>query len=511
MSKPIGRDTLTAAANTADVFQIARLDDGVTWQARHGNTVLGASVKRTDALATLLAAFTTTSALVADAALGTRFVATFREEEETRDGGGFTRVMDKGSINFDRPMPLPLMATTETTWGHDGAELVGIIESGVIQNGQITMTGRFDTSERAQEIARMVEDGVLTRHSPDLGDDTTETVCTKWEEDEWGDWCVEATLHFLEATVLGTTILPFPALDSAYISIETTETSPAENTGRAEVVEIMAAANKIEPRTLTVLTASKFQPVETFPAEWFTMPKLDGPTGPVVTAEGRYYSHVAAWGTCHIGYPQGVDVCTEPPASACDYAHFHTGGTVKLDNGETVRVGHVTVGTGHASGMGVTPDQAAAHYDDTGVAAAFVRAGEDEWGPWVAGAVRPGLDDWSLWALQLSALSGDWRLFDGNLELVAALAVNVPGFPIPEPRTVMASGECVALIAAGARTMANIATKQTVNREALLAAVTDDATMARLERLEAGYARFAAVADVLQPEVIAKLSARVRR
>jgi hypothetical protein len=46
-------------------------------------------------------------------------------------------------------------------------------------------------------------------------------------------------------------------------------------------------------------------------------------------------------------------------------------------------------------------------------------------------------------------LSGDWRRIGGNLELVAALAVNVPGFPVPRPRGLVASGSMQSLVAAG--------------------------------------------------------------
>jgi hypothetical protein len=53
-------------------------------------------------------------------------------------------------------------------------------------------------------------------------------------------------------------------------------------------------------------------------------------------------------------------------------------------------------------------------------------------------------------ALRASPISGDWRKVDGNLELVAALAVNVPGFPvIPRPQGMVASGGLTSLVATG--------------------------------------------------------------
>ena len=82
-----------------------------------------------------------------------------------------------------------------------------------------------------------------------------------------------------------------------------------------------------------------------------------------------------------------------------------------------------------------------------------MRAGEDEFGIWVAGAVDAEVAPAIARKLRASALSGDWRRVDGSLELVAALAVNVPGFPIPRPQAnVVASAQhdqTLALVAAG--------------------------------------------------------------
>jgi hypothetical protein len=87
---------------------------------------------------------------------------------------------------------------------------------------------------------------------------------------------------------------------------------------------------------------------------------------------------------------------------------------------------------------------AAEHYDSTSAQAAVVRAGEDKHGIWVAGAALPGAD---LAELKRSPLSGDWRRIGGQLELVHALAVNSPGFPVP--RASVVAGAQLALVAAG--------------------------------------------------------------
>lgn len=181
------------------------------------------------------------------------------------------------------------------------------------------------------------------------------------------------------------------------------------------------------------------------PAQWFTNPNLDGPTGITVTEEGRIYGHLALWDTCHIA--SGPGQCTTAPHSQTDYAYFHTGAILTDDNQE-LAVGHLTLGTGHAA-----PDKTVrgtmAHYDNTGLAVADVRAGEDEYGIWVAGAVRPHISPEDIRTLRSSPLSGDWRRVQGNLELVAALAVNVPGFPVPRTKGATRNKQMYSLVAAG--------------------------------------------------------------
>jgi hypothetical protein len=76
-----------------------------------------------------------------------------------------------------------------------------------------------------------------------------------------------------------------------------------------------------------------------------------------------------------------------------------------------------------------------------------VRAGEDAHGIWVAGALTAQCDDRRVAELRRSPLSGDWRRIGNGLELVAALAVNVPGFPVPRSR--VAAGVPMSLVAAG--------------------------------------------------------------
>lgn len=170
--------------------------------------------------------------------------------------------------------------------------------------------------------------------------------------------------------------------------------------------------------------------------EWFRNPELDEPTPFTVTADGQVFGHLAAKGVCHVGIADRCLMVDELMGD--DYQVFARSPVVAAGSEvEGVRVGVVTMGTGHAP-LRVNHAAAAAHYDHTGTVAADVAVGEDRHGIWVAGAAREGAD-WH--ALRSAALSGDWRTVNGRRRLVAALAVNTPGFPIVSPQALVASVE----------------------------------------------------------------------
>ena len=185
---------------------------------------------------------------------------------------------------------------------------------------------------------------------------------------------------------------------------------------------------------------------ETLSADWFRDPGLTEPTPLTVTDEGRIFGHIATWDVCHISVGQA---CLTAPHSATNYAYFLTG-EVSTDAGR-VAVGQVTMGGGHATQQAGLR-AAISHYDSTSAAVADVTVGEDDHGIWFAGALRPdvGADDRR--ALMAAALSGDWRTVrvgrQENLEMVAALAVNVPGFPIPRPSIATYGAQQISLTAA---------------------------------------------------------------
>lgn len=189
------------------------------------------------------------------------------------------------------------------------------------------------------------------------------------------------------------------------------------------------------------------------PAEWFADPQLDGPTPITVTDDGRVYGHLACWGTCHTGF---TGQCRTAPSSPSNYAYFRVHSTPAAGpDGTTVHipVGYGTLSRSTTSGghAGLRDDalRAAEHYDNTCCAVFELAAGEDSHGIWVAGRLMPGLDEAMEHRARGAALSGDWRTIRGSLELVAALGVNVPGYPVPHTGVRVAAGTPVALVAAG--------------------------------------------------------------
>ena len=205
-------------------------------------------------------------------------------------------------------------------------------------------------------------------------------------------------------------------------------------------IQAPLSTEKKELEDALVAAATRVAP----PSEWFENPNLDGVTPLTVDADGRVYGHLADWSSCHIGF---ANECVTAPESATEYSYFHTG-AVETAEGDMLPVGKITLGTGHA-GLEMGFAAAAEHYDNSGATVAIVRAGEDAYGIWVAGSVVPEASPERIAELRRSPLSGDWRSIGGNLELVAALGVNTPGFGIPRTRARVASGAPVALVAAG--------------------------------------------------------------
>lgn len=220
------------------------------------------------------------------------------------------------------------------------------------------------------------------------------------------------------------------------------------------------------------------------PKQWFEDPKLTGPTPMEIGDDGRVYGHIATWDATHIGMGGSV----KPPKSASNYAYYRTG-ILATAEGEKVNVGQITLAGGHAP-MHASAAEAVKHYDDTNSAVADVASGEDIYGIWVAGSLRPDVTASQIRAFRASPPSGDWRMINGNLELVAACSVNVPGFMNVRTQALAAGGAILSLVAAGSRPLA----------ERRLSLLADAAVLDRITQLEERIAAIPVV--VTEPEPV---------
>jgi hypothetical protein len=401
--------------------------------------------------------------------MGKRFtMITVFEGLDTGDG----RYITPGAL-APRELPLTLMAmfVNPELGGHGLAVVAGRIDSmvrvdatrwvdgatgqtwGTIADGPVwawTADGEFADTDDGAQAEQLVTDQHLRGVSVDLAETTVEWECL--EEDEDG-WCVDEQMTVLEGFMAAATVCNTPAFRGCNIVLADDQ-APADDPAPAEAVAAAAWLPAFRlitahptadcvPCTTAAPAAVTAAGGPTFPPQaWFTDPTLTGPTALTITDPGRLYGHLALWGTCHTGYPGR---CVTPPKSGTGYSLFRVG-SLRTAEGADVPVGHVTLGGGHAD-LRADTAAARAHYDDTGTAVADVAAGEDEHGIWVAGALRPDLTDAQVRELRASPLSGDWRGHGAGLELVAALAVNTPGFPVP--RQLAAAGVPTAMVAAG--------------------------------------------------------------
>ena len=447
--------------------------------------------------------------------------------EGTATGDG--RTILPNALRWDT-LPIPLRWAEADFGEHDGAAVVGKITA-IERNdeGQIIGSGEFDLgSERGREAYRHVKEGLTPGISMDLDD-----VVLR-DDDETPD-----SFIISEGRVRAATMVAIPAFEGARIAVTDPETFAQTDTfnwvedagglpqyskriskhltrkGMSQSHAIATAVNVVKkmcatgdlnyPGAQQVNVGSRAEAcaavaeweakkakakgetlvasAAVFDFEWFENPRLTGPTPLTVTDEGRVFGHLATWGTCHIANPQGKNVCTQPPRSASNYAYFKTG-AVSTTRGD-LAVGKITMSTLHAKAR-LSSTDALQHYENTGNVGAYVNIGEDAHGIWVAGSLRPGADHTML---KGAPISGDWRPIGKSLELVAALSVNVPGFPIPRAEALVAGGAVQSLVAAGLVTDAWASRAARRRRARLLSArVSRLASQEKVRRLSRSFA-----------------------
>lgn len=377
---------------------------------------------------------------------------------DTRSGDG--RIIATPETLRVRPLPISFKWQDRSTFGHDDAVTVGAITKVWQDNGMLWGSGPFDLADgHGAEIARKLRDGFAGLVSVDLDDLTSEwrvfdpdgkLVPADQVEDllvEDDDGWLELPDGYSEGEIaidwrlMSTTVVADPAFPEArvYPVYDAAEIVPAADLVAEREAEALASASTAD---LALVAAGA--PVAA-PLTWFDAPKLAEPTPLTITEDGRVFGHAALFESCHVGFPGR---CVPAPRGA-DYSRFHLKAYRTGDQGD-IAVGALVMGTDHASTSASTSVAAAmAHYADNGRCAAYVRAGEDEYGVWVAGVLDPGLTETDMVKVRAMTLSGDWRTLDGRITFIAALAVNVPGFAVPR-KTTGAQGQLISLVAAGA-------------------------------------------------------------
>lgn len=334
---------------------------------------------------------------------------------------GDYRVIEPGALTF-RTLPLPLMAMFENPvggGGHDGAQLAGRIDTiERRENGEIFATGVIDpTAPGGSTLIRALDRNLMRGVSVDL--DTIAFV-------NGGGRGGPQRKTITSGRISGVTATPFQAFMEATIglSISTESNEALAASGASRVTA--RVWTPIDPIESLIASAGATIPVDP-PAAWFDQMAVDGVTPLTVTQQGRVYGHVAAFGSCHIGFGK----CEPVPRSRTNYAAFRTGSVVTAE-GTTVRTGPIVMDTVHPDLRWQASD-AQAFYADTGCTVADVVAYEDKFGIMVVGALRPTATPENIRAFRASDISPDWRTVNGQRrECCAMLAVNNSGFKVPQ-------------------------------------------------------------------------------
>lgn len=394
------------------------------------------------------------------------------------------RYIVAGALSW-RQLPLSLMAMHVNSGdGHVGSYVAGRIDrvdkdSVFDMNGQplpigstaLRGSGVFDLAGvDGANIARLVNDEMLRGISVDLAieeiglrnpeNGEVKTLEEIDYEDVEAYFMGKRQLAIIKGTMVAATVVPTPAFDDARISL----TASAAENKQATIVsrfkllpqpqELVAAPLWVPGATtswsdnVTVTNWPEYR-IETAPnltaaavqtrppREWFETQELPGPTPLTILDDGRVFGHVALWESCHVGFGE---MCVKPPRSASHYAYFHVG-ELTCDDGNGIAVGKLMYAGPHA-GQALTRAQAARHYDSQTHVAAYLRAQDGQYGIWVSGVLRSGLTDDDIEQIKSNPPSGDWRGVNGQLEMIAALAVPVPGFPVPRAEmAVVSSGD----------------------------------------------------------------------
>ena len=413
--------------------------------------------------------------------MGPQFTIPVAWLENTPTGDG--RIIDAGAMTWRTP-PLPLMFLDTSAHDpsgmspNDPAVLVGRIETVSVENGTGMAQGHFLSDETSMAAAEKLRGMGRMGLSIDVGAAEVQITADPTAGPSEDVFDVPMLQHLVQGQIMGMTVCPMAAFEGAYIVLGDGTEQPGSLSAPSPEQAAMGIRFVGEQECIPcadgeagITAAATDRPsLVRPPSAWFANPgfkrgderlveTIDPKTGkgsgkfacPItVTEDGHVFGHIAQWGVCHQS-PAFINAgqCITAPRSRCDYAAFHGTGSVLTAEGELVGVGRMTADTGHApTHVGVNFAQAVAHYDNSGLTTALVRAGEDEFGIWVSGSLHPSASEEQVFTMRANPPSGDWRSFGAGRELCSVLFVNHPGFPMVKATQDPSSGRISSLVAA---------------------------------------------------------------
>lgn len=383
------------------------------------------------------------------------------EDTPTSDG----RMFAAGALVW-RTLPLTLSLQTVTAPGHDGGVVCGSICEIERVGNNIIGRGRFSSTEAGELARTLIGEGSLHGVSIDVAAAIVVYTNEDGEEVEMVDamFGEPATAVFVEAEMMGAHLTPFPAFADARVDLIDTATSlvatAAPGTWR---LTGPAFFTLLDGTTRTdALVASAAPTILAPPASLFALkPNTTEPFSvgtPLPDGTVPVYGLLADWNIPHIGHG-GRKVY---PPRGDDFAHFYTGKHVTTREGERIPTGPIFIDTVHPN-LAAQASDAQAFYAHTGAAVADVHLYNGEHGIVAAGVLRPGIDELAAIRFERSDVSPDWRWVNGRHRMIAILAVNASGFPVPYVEGIAASagqlrswvayasdGEPLAMVAVGA-------------------------------------------------------------
>lgn len=346
-----------------------------------------------------------------------------------------------------RELPLAVRWVPADTWGHDGAQSVGVLEK-VWQEGELWWgEGEYldDEGDNGIEVARTAAKlaskgaqffsadpgGKIEYHWVILDANGEEVdpkdVSRAYDDIYWGDdddgklkeWLSSLreliVFDFYEVGAISQ--LDIPCWPQCRIAIVEAEGDQAAAGGRVPLRAVDRSTD--EAKRARVLLRRLAAGPATKPTAWYEKQNLDRYTPMSISPEGQITGHIAGWNACHRGFQQK---CVKPQYQTT-FDDFHTGWT-HLDNGEKLRTGVVTHIEGHM--------RTAEDYDrlasDPMAQLGTARLYADKWGIQVSGSVHPDVSPEQCARSEAGAPSGDWRGPKGGERLHGIAMVNTPGY-----------------------------------------------------------------------------------